>query len=413
MRLIQLLVIIGMLTYPAASTCTAKTGDVPEEPGKEAESEPERLTEPVIDAGLPAGNIIFERISNDTVFVHQDLRDTSGDWFYWAFRARGCQGRTFTFVFTKSVAVGVRGPVVSTDRGKTYGYVDVRNLTRKTFTYSFPEDAFEVWMYECFPYTLDMWESFVKGIPASIPFDTGTLCQTKKGTDVPYFHIGNGKNKVIMTSRHHCSETTGTMVLEGVAAAFAEDSDLGRKLRSTIDLTIVPFVDLDGAIAGDQGKNRKPHDHNRDYTEFLYPETKAVARLMQEKSAVVFVDVHSPWLYGQNNEFIYTPWKEPKIIHDIDKETLFSALLEKNQEGGLRYKASDDLPFGKSWNTSNNYSAGTSSVVWALLNVPSLTIARTIEVPFANANGAVVTPPALKQFGHGLAKTILEILTIE
>ena len=67
--------------------------------------------QPVIDAGIPAGNIVFEKMSNDTVYVHQDLRDTEGDWFYWAFRARGFQGRTVTFVFTKSVAVGVRGPV--------------------------------------------------------------------------------------------------------------------------------------------------------------------------------------------------------------------------------------------------------------------------------------------------------------
>ena len=39
---------------------------------------------------------------------------------------------------------------------------------------------------------------------------------------------------------------------------------------------MVPFTDYDGAQAGDQGKNRAPHDHNRDYVEFLYPETKAI-----------------------------------------------------------------------------------------------------------------------------------------
>lgn len=399
MRKFRILVIVGMLVLQASGICSAGPA------GKK------QLTSPVIDDAIPAGNIVFEKAGNDTVYVHQDLRDTSGDWFYWAFRARGCQGRTLTFIFTRSDAVGVRGPVVSFDKGKTFSYADAVNVTRKKFTFTFPEDAREVWMYECFPYTPQMWDSFVKGIPHSIKYETGVLCKSAKGRDVPYFHIGHGKYKVVMTSRHHCSESTGTMVLEGVAAAFAEKSELGERLRAEIDLTIVPFVDIDGAQAGDQGKNRKPHDHNRDYDIFLYPETKAVADLMKEKSPVVFIDAHSPWLYGQYNEFIYTPMKNPKYVHDMAREARFSSLLEKNQEGGLRYKAGDDLPFGQSWNTGANYKQGASSVIWALMNIPSLEVCRSLEIPFANANGAVVTPEALKTFGRGLARAVLDYLT--
>ncbi|MBQ2423179.1 MAG: hypothetical protein II262_00125, partial [Alistipes sp.] len=59
----------------------------------------------IIDKELPAGNIVFERIVNDTVYVHQELRGSKKAWFYWAFRARGCQGKTLTFVFTKSFSL--------------------------------------------------------------------------------------------------------------------------------------------------------------------------------------------------------------------------------------------------------------------------------------------------------------------
>lgn len=388
---------LGLMALPMLGSCS----------GKSSNQKP--LAQPVIDAEIPAGNIVYERISNDTVYVHQDLRDTDRDWFYWAFRARGCQGRTITFIFTQSVAVGVRGPVISFDRGKTYTYADATDVTRNKFTYTFPKDAYEVWMYECFPYTPEMWTAFVKSLPSSVKYDTGVLCQTRKGTDVPYFHIGNGKNKIVMTARHHCSESTAEYVVEGIAAAFAEKSKLGRELRRTFDLTIVPFVDIDGAIAGDQGKGRIPHDHNRDYTLFIYPETAAVAKLMKEKSPVMCFDFHDPWLYGENNEFIYSPLKNPEYVHNPEKDALFAILLEKNQEGGLRYKASDDLPFGVSWNTNTNYSQGTSYIMWSLMNIPELEIARTFEVAFANANGAVVTPAALKEFGHSLARTILEI----
>ena len=40
---------------------------------------------------------------------------------------------------------------------------------------------------------------------------------------------------------------------------------------------VVPFVDYDGVIDGEQGKFRFPHDHNRDYMDNpIYPETRAV-----------------------------------------------------------------------------------------------------------------------------------------
>ena len=42
----------------------------------------------------------------------------------------------------------------------------------------------------------------------------------------------------------------------------------------------VPFIDYDGVIDGDQGKERGPHDHNRDYLPLrensIYPECIAI-----------------------------------------------------------------------------------------------------------------------------------------
>ncbi len=38
-----------------------------------------------IHSDFPGGNIIFDRIEGDTIYIERDLRDTEGDWFYWAF----------------------------------------------------------------------------------------------------------------------------------------------------------------------------------------------------------------------------------------------------------------------------------------------------------------------------------------
>ena len=78
-----------------------------------------------IDHDFPAGNVIVDSIEGDTAKARQDMLDTKYSWFYWAFRVKGAKGKTVRFVFTDKYGggpVGVRGPVVSTDGGKTFAY---------------------------------------------------------------------------------------------------------------------------------------------------------------------------------------------------------------------------------------------------------------------------------------------------
>ena len=258
-----------------------------------------------VDANLPAGNIAFERMDGDRVFVHQELRDTKGDWFYWAMRVTGAEGRTLTFDFTKSVAVGVRGPVVSTDRGKTYAYSAEQGATRKSFTYTFGPEEQETWFYECLPYTPEMWEEFLAGHAdrRGSVFTTDALCTSRKGAAVPRATFGpvDAPYRMVLTSRHHCSEAVATYVVEGFAAAYFAEDELGEWLRRNLRLVVVPFVDYDGSVAGDQGKNRQPLDHNRDYTAFTHPETKALAACVRDFRPDVWFDIHCTWHYGDCN----------------------------------------------------------------------------------------------------------------
>ena len=73
-----------------------------------------------IDCDFPGGNIVVERIDGDTVYLHQDMRDSKGFWFYWYFRVIGAAGRNLKFVFTRGDVIGVHGPGVSLDGGKTW-----------------------------------------------------------------------------------------------------------------------------------------------------------------------------------------------------------------------------------------------------------------------------------------------------
>ena len=389
-----------------------------------------------VDANLPAGNVVVESISGDTVRLRQDLRDTAGEWFYWAFRVTGAAGRTLTFDFTNKKGgggpVGVRGPVVSTDGGKTFSYPLDGKSKKDGFTYTFGPQDDEVLFYECHPYVRANWDAFVArhADARGKHFVVETLCKSRKGADVPCARFGcigragarpsqcgrcdsEPKYRFFVSARHHCSETMASWVLEGIGEAFLADDDLGRWLRANVELMMVPFTDYDGVQAGDQGKNRKPHDHNHDYVDFLYPETKAITEWIGSHAhgtLDVFLDVHCPWIRGKYNEWLYTPWKNPMFIPDMLAEQRFSQLLEEMQCGSMRYRAADDLPHGKEWNKGSSYKQGWSCVIWACRKVKGLKLARTYEVPFANANGAVVTPETCRDLGHDTVKVLRRLL---
>ena len=376
----------------------------------------------VVDDRLPAGNVVCEGVEGDVVRVRQDLRDTKGPWFYWAFRVTGAAGRTLRFEFTDKTTgggpVGVRGPVVTTDCGKSYSYPLDGKTKTDSFAWTFAPDQDEVWFYECHPYLPEDWRAFLDAHAADLGkvFETGVLCLTKKGREVPNARFGclrgEPKYRILMTSRHHCSETMATFVLEGTCAAFFGRDELGEWLRKNVELMVVPFIDYDGSVDGDQGKNRAPHDHNRDYGSWLHRETKAMTEWVREHAGNrldAYVDLHCPWIRGLYNEFLYMPGKSPVFPYiNPGAEFRFSRLLERIQCGSMRYRASDDLPFGKAWNTNTNYSQGLTCIQWAASNLPSLRLCRTFEVPFANANGAVVTPESCRELGRDLARAYRE-----
>ena len=370
-----------------------------------------------IDKDIPAGNIALDRIEGDTVYLHQELRDTDGPWFYWAFRVRGAEGRTLDFRFTESVAVGTCGPCVSLDRGATWQYAAEGKTTPNYFPYTFPADAHEVWFSQTIPYLQTNWESFLARHEADRGrlFETGVLCQSRKGRAVEKAVFGNlsghPRRRFFLSARRHCGETMANYVLEGILECVFAPDDLGDWLRRDVEIMVVPFMDKDGCEDGDQGKNRRPHDHNRDYTDFLYPETRGIRDWIAERAGNVldiFFDFHCPWLHGKHNESVYQ-------VHSRDPENAertqrFGRILEGLQSGCMAYREEDDIRWGVDWNTDRNYGAGRSVKRWAFEDLRCGFIS-SFEIPFATANGKTVTPDNCREFGRDVARAYRVFLT--
>ena len=105
-----------------------------------------------VDAKFAGGNIVVNEIDGDAISVRQDLRDTTGDWFYWYFRARGAAGRELTVRFTGSNVIGTRGPAISTDGGESWEWLGREAVDGQSFRYTVPEEADEVRFCFAIPY---------------------------------------------------------------------------------------------------------------------------------------------------------------------------------------------------------------------------------------------------------------------
>ena len=375
-----------------------------------------------IDAQLPGGNIIVKAIDGNQVLLNREMRDTKGNWIYWKFRAVFPAVAEYTFRFDDSYyCLTSRGPAVSLDKGKSWGWfylsgTEATHLhahgTEATHLHAHGTEAFtftaefagqEVWFCQCIPYM----ESDLNAFLASAEGRTVQrfeLCKSRKGRSVELLRLGDGPMKVFLSSRHHCQESMATYALEGIL------SEVATHPREYSDFTFwaVPFVDKDGVEEGDQGKNRMPHDHARDYGAApIYPEVRTIMELIHREKPVLVFDMHCPWVRGGDSEHVYFVGQaDARLQAGIDR---FSAIIAHEAPPDFPTDPRDDIPFGQGWNTSRNYEQGSPIVPWCA-TLPWQPSAQSIEIPFANTHEVTVTADSARHLGNALARSIKKYL---
>ncbi len=366
-----------------------------------------------VDADFPGGNIIVDSIAGDTLNVRQDLRDTVTDWFYWYFRVTGAAGRTLTVNFTASNVIGALGPAVSLDGGWTWQWLGMGVVEGKTFRYAVPAGVEDVRFSFGMPYVEANLNRFLDRFPGNPNLDRGVLCVTGKGRKAEWIRFGrlDGKapQKVYLTARHHCCEMMASYALEGLMETVLTGAGPGAWLRENVEFLAIPFVDKDGVEQGDQGKNRAPRDHNRDYSEAAIHET---TRAIREKVPLwagvrlrFALDMHCPWIRGDRNEAIY--FVGGQNTANWERAQDFCRILQRVQAGPLVYDLKDNLPFGQDWNTAANQTGGKTCSSWTS-ELPGVRVGTSLELSYANANGKEVNAGTARLFGRDVAAALRE-----
>jgi hypothetical protein len=380
-----------------------------------------------IDADFPGGNIKVEKIDGETAYVAQDLRDTQKGqwWFYWAFRLRAPAGKSVRIVFSDRSPIGVRGPAVSEDGGETWKWLGAKAVrSTKTngkaewsFDAAVPAGKEEVRYAFCPNYLQSHLEAFRKEFKDNPALRVEELCRSRKDRSVELIRAGcldekKARGAVVLTSRHHACEAMATYAMEGLLRAVLADDALGKLWQSNWQVLAVPFMDKDGVESGDQGKNRTPHDHNRDYNaKPLYPEVAALMKLgsgMADR-VVAAMDLHCPTISGEWNDRVYLVGAPEKPAWE--NQQAFAKALEKVQKGSIKFRARDCLEYGTAWNTKANFTQGQSNSGWARETFSKARLVTTIEIAYADALGQEVNAESARALGRDMAAALAEVLS--
>lgn len=377
-----------------------------------------------VDDEFAGGNIVVDSIDGNTVYLHQDLNDTKSNWFYWYFRVRGAAGETLQFRFThpwgaarnERGAIGVHGPAVSLDGGWTWRWIGADAIEGKSFRYRFGDDQHDVRFSFGMPYTEEHFQAFIDPYRGHLNVDLGALAITRGGRSVERLHIGSihggAKYRIVITARHHASEMMTSYVLEGLIRHLLEDQREGAWFREHVEALIIPFMDKDGVEQGEQGKGRRGRDHNQDYEgESIYASTGALRKyvpLWAQGRLVAGIDLHCPYISGGSHETIHQVGSSNAAIWN-GQQTLAALLAQATRNSVLRYHAANDLPAGTSWNKADAKGATRKFREW-IESIGGVRLATTLEFPYANASGGVVTQDSARRFGADLAVALTRYL---
>jgi hypothetical protein len=319
------------------------------------------------------------------------LRDTVGEWFYWAFRVSGAQGKTLTFDFGEKERVGYFGPAVSHDLENWKFAGEKTRLSGGSFIYSFGENENCVYFAHSLLYHPNRFNA--------LKLNKKPFAVTPGGNSVNIYETGTGDKYILLTARHHCCESTGSYVLEGAVREFCENPVNG------FTVAAVPFVDIDGVINGDQGKNRYPHDHNRDYCdEPVYPVCAELMRFGMEKDVAAALDFHSPGHIGGIDDKCFLV---RAANDDSGAYSRFGKFLREETQkslGCLKFSPEDDYPMDFGWNVDGPVFAK------YFAKLPSVKLSATMETPYFGSYETPVSEESMILYGRRVAKALKKFL---
>ncbi len=358
----------------------------------------------------PGGNIIVHSIEYDVdglaavVKLEQDIRDTKCWWFYWNFCVIDPPVGTVEFHFVNDEVVSCHGATTCTDAINWKWCEDL--VSRTCFRYTFEEGETKRYFAFSLPYQVADFERWFERYQTDPRMNRSVLTMSEQNRPLPLLKFGNGDKHILFTARHHCCESTASYVLEGVIDALLEQHS---DVLEDYCVHVIPFIDIDGVENGDQGKERAPHDHNRDYNESpLYASTKGIYEYTKDKQIAIFIDFHSPMHWGPRSNWTHIHYSSKEGVTP-DLQFIFGDHLRKISS--VHPIVYDDTAFASLHGSRSNKTGAPSSAHY--FREKNANIALTIETPYSGVLEVGYTKEMLHTWGEDVAEALCITLKTE
>jgi murein tripeptide amidase MpaA len=253
-----------------------------------------------IDAAFECGNIEVVAARGDGA----DLAirpDSNGPWYQWFyFRIAGAAGRDLTLRIVNAGQSaypdgwhGYRACVSAdneswrrTDTSYAGGVLEIRHRA----------EADTIWFAFFAPYDLARLGTFLDRAAAHPAVTRRRIGQSVQGRDIEMLSMGQGSRQVWLVGRQHSGETMASWWMEGALDRLLDPADpVAAGLLATVQIHLVPLVNIDGAALGNLRGNAAGIDLNRQWHEpdpGNAPEVAAVLAAMDRAGVDLCLDVH-------------------------------------------------------------------------------------------------------------------------
>jgi hypothetical protein len=261
-----------------------------------------------VDTSFPGGSALVESIDQEarSLTIRPTPHKDAGWECWWYFQLSGISPGEEVTLTVKGMAFALANrPSYSLD-GKTWQHSSPGKAEKGQITYKLKFDQEKVWLAWGPPFQLsDARELIRRTIDRKVGASEFELTRTKGDQPVPALRWdppvrdGKKRNGIWLQSRQHAWESGSSWVGVGLVDWLSSDDAEAKSLRESTRIVYVPIMDVDNVERGAGGKDQKPHDHNRDWSEEpVFNAVRAAQKGIHEMDEAgefnLFIDLHNP-----------------------------------------------------------------------------------------------------------------------
>ncbi len=361
-------------------------------------------------------------VSGDTLLLslRQDTNASTRYWF--AFQVEGAAGRDLVFRIPASENMygpsGWQGkqPVATADGGATWSRIADAESTGGFFTFRYRPGTDADRVALTLPYTFSRWLDYRSAIVGDQRVRSAeTIGRSLGGNPLHMLEVtsplGSDQDKALVwaVARQHPGEPEGSHMMEGLINWLLGGSAEADALLESARVFLVPFLNPDGVLEGNQRVNQAGLDLNRQWvnpTPTTAPTILATALKMLELDAQgdgtrIVLDFHGA-PPSRSNFFIYNDVASvPPDVFD-EMQTLLNRAISLNP---------DFAPLQRSTARPVNQGERTRSWAYQFLGTHGLTIeASGVDTPDGPFAGQQMTEDRYHALGSAVGRAVGEVL---